>query len=62
VAGRGTSTLVVSVIAAVFSGLATVLAAYLTGKVRQVHVLVNSRLDQALDEISDLKNQRDKNG
>lgn len=36
-----------------------VLSAYITRTVRHIKVLVNSRFDQALEEISDLKNERD---
>lgn len=41
------------------SGLAAVISAWVARKVQQVHVLVNSRLDAALAQIDDLKDQRD---
>lgn len=41
------------------AGLSTVISAYVAHMVQKVHVLVNSRLDQALSEINDLKTQRD---
>lgn len=43
------------VVASVISGAAVVLSAFILRKVQQVHLLVNSRLDSALAEITDLK-------
>jgi hypothetical protein len=51
----------VTIIAAVIGGVAAVAAASLgvmnRGKLREIHVLVNSRLDEALGEIALLKEQ-----
>lgn len=51
------------IVSSVIGGLATVLGAVLGSailrKLTKIHVLVNSRLDQALSEIDDLKTQRD---
>lgn len=44
--------------ASVISGAAVVLSAFILRKVQQVHVLVNSRLDLALAELADLKEER----
>lgn len=46
------------VVASVISGAAVVLSAFILRKVQQVHVLVNSRLDLALAELADLKEER----
>lgn len=43
------------VVASVISGAAVVLSAFILRKVQQVHLLVNSRMDSALAEITDLK-------
>lgn len=51
------------VIAAVIAGLSAIVAAIIGifnhRKLQEIHILVNSRLDQALAEITDLKEQRD---
>jgi hypothetical protein len=48
-----------TIIVAVIGAAATIISALVYRKVGQVHVLVNSRLDTALSEIQDLKDQRD---
>lgn len=48
------------ILSSVIAGLAVVLSAVILRKVQQVHVLVNSRLDTALEQIKDLKEQRQK--
>lgn len=54
----------ITIIAAVIGGVAAIVAAFISYhngvKIREVHVLVNSRLDSALEQIDDLKNQRDR--
>lgn len=45
--------------AAVPAAIAAVLGVLNRGKLTAIHVLVNSRLDQALSEIADLRRQRD---
>lgn len=51
------------VIAAIIAGLSAIIAAIIGifnhRKLQEIHILVNSRLDQALAEITDLKEQRD---
>lgn len=51
------------VIAAIIAGLSAIVAAIIGifnhRKLQEIHILVNSRLDQALAEITDLKEQRD---
>lgn len=51
------------VIAAVIAGLSAITAAIIgvfnNRKLKEIHILVNSRLDQALSEINDLRQQRD---
>jgi hypothetical protein len=52
-----------TIIAASISGLAAITASFIgvrnRKKLNEIHILVNSRLDQALSEINDLKTQRD---
>lgn len=54
----------IAIIAASIGGAAAIVAAVVslhnTRKIEEVHVLVNSRLDAALEQIADLKDQRDK--
>jgi hypothetical protein len=45
--------------AAVVGVFCTAVSTWILKRVNQIHVLVNSRLDQALSEINDLKQQRD---
>lgn len=51
------------IIAAVIAGVCAIAAAIIGvvnhRKLEEIHILVNSRLDEALAEIQDLKNQRD---
>jgi hypothetical protein len=47
-----------TIVVAVIGGAATVISALVYRKVGQVHVLVNSRLDTALEQIEDLKSER----
>jgi hypothetical protein len=47
-----------TIVVALIGGAATVISALVYRKVGQVHVLVNSRLDTALEEINDLKSER----
>lgn len=49
----------VTVITGLFSLATTAIGLLNRHKIRQVHVLVNSRLDSTLTEIADLKRQRD---
>ena len=47
----------VTVLVALIASVTTLGTSYITVKLRQIHVLVNSRLDNALAEISALKYQ-----
>jgi hypothetical protein len=46
------------VLAAIISGVCTIIVALIYVKLQQVHQLVNSRLDTAIQEIEDLKSER----
>jgi amino acid permease len=52
------------VIAAIIAGICAIIAAIIGAlnhrKLDAIHILVNSRLDEALAEITDLKKERDK--
>lgn len=51
---------VASTLATVGSTAATIYGYFNKKKINEVHVLVNSRLDATLNEVADLKAQRDK--
>ena len=51
--------IVAAVISAVGAITAAIIGAYNHRKLQEIHILVNSRLDQALSEIIDLRQQRD---
>lgn len=45
-----------TIVAAVIAAGGTIAVALITRQLRQIHVLVNSRLSRALEEIATLKN------
>ena len=51
------------IVAATITGMSAITAAIIGvwnhKKLTEIHILVNSRLDQALSEINDLKSERD---
>ena len=51
------------IVAATITGMSAITAAIIGvwnhKKLQEIHILVNSRLDQALSEINDLKSERD---
>jgi hypothetical protein len=57
-AAAGSIAIIVSSVVAVGC---TVLGAFLGGKLNKIHVLVNSRLTEALEEIAKLKKERAEN-
>lgn len=50
---------VITSLGASFGFITAALGLVMRKKTNEIHVLVNSRLDQAIAEISDLKQQRD---
>lgn len=52
--------IVAAVIAGVFAIAAAIIGAYNQRKLNEIHVVMNSRLDEALAEIESLKVERDK--
>lgn len=55
----GTITAIVGAIVGVISAISAIIGWLNRNRLGEIHILVNSRLDVAIKEIEDLKNQRD---